>query len=39
MNGGTSVIVNQSAIYAGIRSENNIGKQGEAQTFNLVVLN
>lgn len=38
VNSGTSVIVNLSTVYAGIRSANNIGKQGEAQPFDLVVL-
>jgi uncharacterized protein YfaS (alpha-2-macroglobulin family) len=38
VSGSTSLIVNQSSVYAGIRSENNIGKQNEAQPFNLVVL-
>ncbi len=38
VSGGTSVVVHQSEYYAGIRSEKYIGKEGEAQPFNLVVL-
>ncbi|MDO9301172.1 MAG: alpha-2-macroglobulin family protein, partial [Anaerolineales bacterium] len=38
VSGGTSVVVHQSQIYAGIRSESYVGKQGEAQPFSVVVL-
>jgi len=38
VSGGTSVVVHQSEFYAGIRSERYIGTQGEAQPFNVVVL-
>ena len=38
VSGSASVIVHQSEIYAGIRSERYIGKQGEEQPFEVVVL-
>ncbi|MBN2118001.1 MAG: Ig-like domain-containing protein [Anaerolineales bacterium] len=38
VSGSTSVIVHQSEIYAGIRSLSYIGKQGEEQPFEVVVL-
>ena len=38
VSGGTSVVVHQSEYYAGIRSEQYIGKQGEPQPFSVVVL-
>lgn len=36
--GSTSVVVHQTKVYAGIRSVNYIGKQGEEQAFDLVTL-
>jgi uncharacterized protein YfaS (alpha-2-macroglobulin family) len=36
--GQTSLVVLSSAVHAGIRAENYVGKQDEAQTFHLVVL-
>ncbi len=38
VSGGTSVVVHQSEVYAGIRSERYIGTQGESQPFNVAVL-
>ncbi len=38
VSGGASVIVHQSEVYTGIRSERYIGTQGEAQPFSAVVL-
>ncbi|MBK7316241.1 Ig-like domain-containing protein, partial [Candidatus Villigracilis affinis] len=38
VSGSTSVVVHQSELYAGIRSEKYVGVQGEAQPFSLVVL-
>ncbi|RPI95187.1 MAG: hypothetical protein EHM40_03930, partial [Chloroflexi bacterium] len=38
VSGGTSTIVHQSEIYAGVRSLSYIGKQGEEQPFEIVVL-
>jgi len=38
VSGTTSVVVHQSEYYAGIRAEKYIGKEGESQPFNLVVL-
>ena len=39
VSGSTTVVVHQSQVYAGIRSQNYIGKQGQAQSFDLIVLN
>ncbi len=39
VSGSTTVVVHQSKVYAGIRSQNYIGKQGEAQSFDVVALN
>ncbi|HEY9153036.1 MAG TPA: Ig-like domain-containing protein, partial [Anaerolineales bacterium] len=38
VSGSTSVIVHQSELYGGIRSVSYVGKQGEAQQFEAVVL-
>ncbi|MCA1899454.1 MAG: Ig-like domain-containing protein, partial [Chloroflexi bacterium] len=38
VSGQTSVVVHQSEYYAGIRSEKYIGRQGEAQSLSVVVL-
>ncbi|HSO12786.1 MAG TPA: Ig-like domain-containing protein, partial [Anaerolineales bacterium] len=38
VNGGTSVIVHQSEFYAGVRSVSYVGKAGEEQPFEIVVL-
>ncbi len=38
VSGSTSVIVHQSEVYAGIRSKSYIGVEGEAQPFEVVVL-
>ncbi|NWG05602.1 MAG: Ig-like domain-containing protein [Chloroflexi bacterium] len=38
VSGGTSVTVHQSEFYAGIRSVSYVGKQGEEQPFEVVVL-
>ncbi|HMB22456.1 MAG TPA: alpha-2-macroglobulin family protein, partial [Anaerolineales bacterium] len=38
VSGSTSVIVHQSEVYAGVRSLSYVGKQGEEQSFELVVL-
>jgi uncharacterized protein YfaS (alpha-2-macroglobulin family) len=38
VSGSTSVIVHQSEIYAGVRSVSYVGKQGEEQSFEVVVL-
>ena len=38
VSGGTSVTVHQSEVYAGIRSVSYVGKQGEEQLFEVVVL-
>jgi uncharacterized protein YfaS (alpha-2-macroglobulin family) len=38
VSGQTSVIVHQSELYSGIRSVSYVGKQGEAQQFEAVVL-
>jgi uncharacterized protein YfaS (alpha-2-macroglobulin family) len=38
VSGGTSITVHQSQLYGGIRSLSYVGKQGEAQPFDLVVL-
>ncbi|MBI5353104.1 MAG: Ig-like domain-containing protein [Chloroflexi bacterium] len=38
VSGSTSLIMHQSEFYAGIRSERYIGTKGEAQPFNVVVL-
>lgn len=38
VSGSASVIVHQSEVYAGIRSEKYVGVQGEAQPFSVVVL-
>ncbi len=38
VSGGTSTVVHQSEIYAGVRSLSYIGKQGEEQSFEIVVL-
>ena len=39
VSGGTSVIVHQSLVYAGIRAEKYVGTQGEEQSFELAALN
>lgn len=38
VSGSTSVVVHQSQLYGGVRSLSYIGKQGEAQPFEVVVL-
>ena len=38
VSGGTSVVVHQSQVYAGIRPMQYLGKQGEPQTFEVVAL-
>jgi hypothetical protein len=38
VSGGTSVVVHQSQVYAGIRSEKYVGLQGEEQLFEVVAL-
>lgn len=38
VSGNTNVVVHQSLLYAGIRSEEYIGKQGEEQSFEVVAL-
>ncbi|MEW6030767.1 MAG: Ig-like domain-containing protein, partial [Chloroflexota bacterium] len=38
VSGSASVVVHQSQVYAGIRSERYIGAQGEGQSFSVVVL-
>ncbi|MFT3891151.1 MAG: alpha-2-macroglobulin family protein [Anaerolineales bacterium] len=38
VSGGTSVTVHQSELYAGVRSVSYVGKQGEEQPFEVVVL-
>ena len=38
VSGGTSVVVHQSEVYAGIRSVGYVGQEGEEQPFEVVVL-
>ncbi|HMZ06965.1 MAG TPA: alpha-2-macroglobulin family protein, partial [Anaerolineales bacterium] len=38
VSGGTSIVVHQSDYYAGIRSESYVAVQGQAQAFDVVVL-
>ncbi len=38
VSGSAAVIVHQSGVYGGVRSESYVGKQGEEQSFELVVL-
>jgi hypothetical protein len=38
VSGSTSVTMHQSEVYAGIKSERYLGKQGEEQSFEIVVL-
>ncbi len=38
VSGGTSIIVHQSQLYGGIRSLSYVGKQGQAQPFEVAVL-